>query len=69
MSTNSIEWHEKCLVAATASLDRKRTELARLTAEIERDTADLEFRARQIAEAKNRGMAAFDGDRLLKPKK
>jgi hypothetical protein len=69
MSAMPVEWHEEFLKNATSSLTKKRWELERLEAEVKRDAENLKFRGEQIAEAKRRGLTAFDGERLLKKAK
>ena len=68
MSVYPIEWHETTLATRKASLVRKYAELARLNAEIKRDEDEILFRQEQIDEAKRRGLAGFDNEKLLKKK-
>lgn len=65
----SIDWHVDCHKNQRASLACKREEMDRLYAEVERDTAALEFYTIQINEAVARGLKKFDPARLMKRKR
>ena len=66
MSKEKVWWHEECLSNNIAHNARQKKLLTRALQDLERADADLGFYASQIAEAKRRGMDAFDRDRLLK---
>lgn len=60
-----IAWHEECLGNMRHTLKRLQATVA--AAEADRDALanELLFRAEQIDEAKRRGMAEFDNEKLL----
>lgn len=63
-----IRWHEECLSNSRHYLDALEREIDAAIARRDRLRADLLFYEAQIAEAKHRGMEAFDNERLLKTK-
>jgi hypothetical protein len=62
-------WHKECLVNMRSSLADRRAYADRVAAGVRRLEGDVEFAERQIAEAEKRGLDAFDGERLLKPRR
>lgn len=60
-----IEWHEECLRNQRDELERAQHRLALAVESERRARADVDLRERQIAEAKRRGMDAFDSEKLL----
>lgn len=65
----SVEWHEECLATQKESLATARIRL-RVAATVVRGLKkSVRLAESQIAEAKRRGMTAFDADRLLVKRK
>lgn len=60
-----ISWHEKCLDSSKTHLNRDLQDLESLQNKIRRQQALVRFREQQIAEAKRRGLKAYDETRLL----
>lgn len=69
----TVVFHEECLENSTAYLKRLEEELEHCIKykkeQIEKTRIHNEFYAKQIAEAKRRGLDSFDGERFLKPRK
>jgi hypothetical protein len=65
----SLEWHRQCLVNLRATLEDRKSALARMTADVERLRGEVALLDRQIQVAEERGMDAFDPNRLLRSKK
>ena len=61
-----IKWHEDCFINSTATLNRKKLELQKLITNVAEHELDLDFYAKQITTAKNKGVIEFDRDRYLK---
>ena len=68
-----IAWHQECLSNHGRHLTEKRKSVANDIARLQRELADSEqryrFLERQIEEARKRGMAGFDSERLLVARK
>ncbi len=69
MTKRSLQWHRECLVNLTASRDRLRAEAEEYRRRAEKTTDEVVFRTQQIAEAERRGLAEFDPDKFMKPRK
>jgi hypothetical protein len=65
VARESIAWHEQCLKNVEHSTAQRRANLERELARLTEDETRVVFYRDQIAEAKKRGMDAFDRDRLL----
>lgn len=65
MSKMSIEWHEECLKNRIASRDEYRRRAAEAWDAAIQCSWRITTLADQIAEAKRRGLAAFDSDKFL----
>lgn len=61
-----ISWHKECLENMRSALVDRRAYADQVAADVRRLECDVEFAARQIAEAEKRGWEAFDPERLLK---
>lgn len=64
MTQFSIEWYRGCAQSQRRSLDRKKNELARLSAEIDRMEMDLSFYEGQIQEAVAVNKSEFDQEKF-----
>ena len=62
---HSINWHEECLQNRFSSLSKRELELKAMQERVERDTRQYLFYARQIHQARIRGMDSFDSERFL----
>ena len=60
------EYNQQCLKNFRHSLEQKREQLARLTAEIAKMDRDADFYQKQIDEALLMGKSSFDDERYLK---
>lgn len=60
-----ISWHNECHRNWAGSVAKRRSEVARAVADLERQERELSFYETQIATATARGMDAFDQDRFL----
>ncbi len=60
-----MDWHQECFANVTAYVEGLRRDVARRAAELELSERELAGYAEQIAEAKRRGLDAFDRDRFL----
>jgi hypothetical protein len=67
MSTQSIQWHTKCLDSMRASLERKQAALVEARNDAERLLSRVNTLSAQIARATREGKAAFDGDKYRAP--
>lgn len=65
LSKDPIDWHRECFKNFSASVAQKRKEVEQAAEELARSERELSFYAEQIAAAEERGLAAFDRDRLL----
>jgi hypothetical protein len=65
MTTQSIDFHERCLKNRIDGLRRQRAELERLQASVERSSRLAEFLAEQIKQAKAQRKTRFDADRFM----
>ena len=65
MTAMPVSWHENCLRNFTASRDEKQGLLDRLTADVKRMNAEIEFRKLQIEKAKSLRKDKYDPDRFL----
>lgn len=61
----TIKWHEQCFTNSDSSLQRKRVDVAGHIIELQRWEERQVFRAKQIAEAKRRGIESYDGERFM----
>ena len=64
-----LKWHEDCLRNMLDGLHAKCAQAASLEAEIERLNADIMHLQAQLAEAKQRKLDGFDGERFMKGSK
>ena len=65
MAKRPVSWHESCLVNVETSIER---DLDIVRRQQDRISRDIDYAAKlraQIAEAKKRGLDAFDSDRML----
>jgi hypothetical protein len=62
-----ISWYKECLESMIQTCEADVERLARRQAELDRNWKQAHFLARQIDEAKKRGMAEFDGGVFLVP--
>ena len=69
MKAMPIEWHEQCLSCSEATYARELEALKDRAKRVKRFRLENEFHRRQIAEARRRGLEAFDSDRLLVKRK
>lgn len=65
MGTQPISWHKECLKNLTISIQQRRNKVAQRMAELEDLEHRLAFYSQQIETAEQRGMEAFDAERLL----
>lgn len=65
----AVEWHEQCLANMQRTLRMYEEADARSLARTEGLRAGVELYERQIAEARQRGMAEFDSERLLRKRR
>lgn len=63
---HSIEWHEDCAANFRMSLDHEMEVLLRQQKRVAKMQMEYEISLAQIKEAKARGMADFDANKLLK---
>jgi hypothetical protein len=63
--TYTIEWHEQCQQNMGHAISRAERDLLAAQRDLARLKADYEFRGKQIAEAKSRGLTRFDSHKLL----
>jgi hypothetical protein len=61
----TVSWHEQCLVNMKRSLADARSALETHRLRVHKLQDEVDLAERQIAEAKRRGMEAFDDERLL----
>lgn len=68
-SSLPLFWHKQCLAHWEENLLARQRELADLQLSVEKSRTELDFYRTQIAAAEFRQMAAFDSERLLKPRR
>jgi hypothetical protein len=65
VSKQPLDWHRECRKNWAATLQEKRSLVARLRAELAQSEKGLLFYTKQIETAGDMGMASFDMERFL----
>jgi hypothetical protein len=66
---NPVSWHKQRLAGLVSHRDYLRERLSSLQRDLAITDAEITERGRQIAAAEAKGLAAFDEDRFMKPRK
>ena len=64
MSKMKVSWYENNLVDWNRTVERSKDQVLQAVKSLEENTAQRDFLAHQIAEAKRKGLTEFDQDRF-----
>lgn len=64
-----ISWHEECLNHYKEYLESDRRRLENIRLAYEQSVARYNFNVEQLAEAKRRGLDAYDSERFMRTKR